>query len=225
MIKLINVSKNYPNTYALKDINLQIEKGEFVFLVGSSGAGKSTLMKLLYREESPSSGKVIVGGVDVSRISTNKVPNLRRCMGIIFQDYKLLPNQTVYDNVAYVIRTLGMRSKDVDDRVKGALNIVGLSHKLYSKPTELSGGEQQRVGIARAIVNGPPLLIADEPTGNLDPTTSMEVMEILDQINKRGITIIVSTHDHTIVNHYRKRVITLDGGEIVKDVEGGTYDL
>ena len=225
MIKLINVSKNYPNTYTLKDINLQIEKGEFVFLVGSSGAGKSTLMKLLYREESPSSGKVIVGGVDVSRISTNKVPNLRRCMGIIFQDYKLLPNQTVYDNVAYVIRTLGMRSKDVDDRVKGALKIVGLSHKLYSKPTELSGGEQQRVGIARAIVNGPPLLIADEPTGNLDPTTSMEVMEILDQINKRGITIIVSTHDHTIVNHYRKRVITLDGGEIIKDVEGGTYDL
>ena len=127
MIKLINVTKHYPNTYALKDINLQIEKGEFIFLVGSSGAGKSTLMKLLYREESPSSGKVVVGGVDVSKISIDKVPNLRRCMGIIFQDYKLLPNQTVYDNVAYVIRTLGMRSKDVDDRVKGALNIVGLS--------------------------------------------------------------------------------------------------
>jgi cell division transport system ATP-binding protein len=145
-------------------------------------------------------------------------------MGIIFQDYKLLPNQTVYDNVAYVIRTLGMRSKDVDERVKGALKIVGLSHKLYSKPTELSGGEQQRVGIARAIVNGPPLLIADEPTGNLDPATSMEVMEILNQINKRGITIIVSTHDQTIVNHYRKRVITLDNGEIIRDVEGGTYD-
>jgi len=224
MIKLINVSKNYTNTYALKDVNLEIEKGEFVFLVGSSGAGKSTLMKLLYREESPSSGKVIVGGVDVSKISINKVPNLRRCMGIIFQDYKLLPNQTVYDNVAYVIRTLGMRSKDVDERVKGALNIVGLSHKLYSKPTELSGGEQQRVGIARAIVNGPPLLIADEPTGNLDPATSMEVMEILDQINQRGITVIVSTHDHTIVNHFRKRVITLDGGEVIRDVEGGTYD-
>ncbi len=224
MIKLINVSKNYPNTYALKDVNLEIEKGEFVFLVGSSGAGKSTLMKLLYREESPSAGKVIVGGVDVSKISIDKVPNLRRCMGIIFQDYKLLPNQTVYDNVAYVIRTLGMRSKDIDDRVKGAIKIVGLAHKLYSKPTELSGGEQQRVGIARAIVNGPPLLIADEPTGNLDPATSMEVMEILDQINKRGITIIVSTHDHTIVNHFRKRVITLDGGEIVRDVEGGTYD-
>ena len=224
MIKLLNVTKKYPNTVALKDVTLEIEKGEFVFLVGSSGAGKSTLMKLLYREESPTTGKVIVGGVDVSKISVDKVPNLRRCMGIIFQDYKLLPNQTVYDNVAYVIRTLGMRSKDIDERVKGALKIVGLSHKLYSKPTELSGGEQQRVGIARAIVNGPPLLIADEPTGNLDPATSMEVMEILDQINKRGITIIVSTHDHTIVNHYRKRVIALDGGEVVRDVEGGTYD-
>ncbi len=224
MIKLVNVSKNYSNTFALKDVNLEIGKGEFVFLVGSSGAGKSTLMKLLYREESPTVGKVIVGGVDVSKISVNKVPNLRRCMGIIFQDYKLLPNQTVYDNVAYVIRTLGMRSQDVDERVKGALKIVGLSHKLFSKPTELSGGEQQRVGIARAIVNGPPLLIADEPTGNLDPATSMEVMEILDHINSRGITVIVSTHDHTIVNHFRKRVITLDGGEIVRDVEGGTYD-
>ena len=224
MIKLINVSKQYPNTYALKNINLEIGRGEFVFLVGSSGAGKSTLMKLLYREETPTSGKVIVGGVDVARISINKVPHLRRCMGIIFQDYKLLNNQTVYDNVAYVIRTLGMRSKEVDERVKGAVSIVGLSHKIYSKPTELSGGEQQRVGIARAIVNGPPLLIADEPTGNLDPATSMEVMEILDQINQRGITVIVSTHDHTIVNHFRKRVITLDGGEIIRDVEGGTYD-
>lgn len=224
MIKLLNVTKKYPNTVALKDVTLEIDKGEFVFLVGSSGAGKSTLMKLLYREETPSYGKVIVGGVDVSRLSNDNVPNLRRHMGIIFQDYKLLPNQTVYDNVAYVIRTLGMRSKEVDERVKGALKIVGLSHKMYSKPTELSGGEQQRVGIARAIVNGPPLLIADEPTGNLDPATSMEVMEILNQINQRGITIIVSTHDHTIVNHYRKRVIALDGGEIVRDVEGGTYD-
>ncbi|MCR4881616.1 MAG: cell division ATP-binding protein FtsE [bacterium] len=224
MIKLVEVTKKYPNTIALKDVTLEIEKGEFVFLIGSSGAGKSTLMKLLYREESPTTGKVIVGGVDVSKISNDNVPNLRRRMGIIFQDYKLLPNQTVYDNVAYVIRTLGMPSKDIDERVKGALKIVGLSHKMYSKPTELSGGEQQRVGIARAIVNGPPLLIADEPTGNLDPATSMEVMEILNQINQRGITIIVSTHDHTIVNHFRKRVIALDGGEIVRDVEGGTYD-
>ncbi len=224
MIKLLDVTKKYPNTVALKDVTLEIDKGEFVFLVGSSGAGKSTLMKLLYREETPTTGKVIVGGVDVARLSNDNVPNLRRHMGIIFQDYKLLPNQTVYDNVAYVIRTLGMRSKEIDERVKGALKIVGLSHKMYSKPTELSGGEQQRVGIARAIVNGPPLLIADEPTGNLDPATSMEVMEILNHINQRGITIIVSTHDHTIVNHFRKRVIALDGGEIVRDVEGGTYD-
>ena len=224
MIKLLDVTKKYPNTVALKNVTLEIEKGEFVFLVGSSGAGKSTLMKLLYREESPTTGKVIVGGVDISRISDDNVPNLRRRMGIIFQDYKLLPNQTVYDNVAYVIRTMGIRSKEIDERVKGALKIVRLSHKMYSKPTELSGGEQQRVGIARAIVNGPHLLIADEPTGNLDPATSMEVMEILNQINQKGITIIVSTHDHTIVNYFRKRVITLDGGEVVRDVEGGTYD-
>ena len=221
MIKLLDVTKKYPNTVALKDVTLEIEKGEFVFLVGSSGAGKSTLMKLLYREESPTTGKVIVGGVDISRISNDNVPNLRRRMGIIFQDYKLLPNQTVYDNVAYVIRTMGMRSKEIDERVKGALKIVGLSHKADSKPTELSGGEQQRVGIARAIVYGPRLLIADEPTGNLDPNTSMEVM---DTINERGITVVVSTHDQAIVNHFRKRVITLDNGEIVRDVEGGTYD-
>lgn len=224
MIKLLDVTKKYPNTVALKDITLEIEKGEFVFLVGSSGAGKSTLMKLLYREESPTTGKVIVGGVDISRISNDNVPNLRRRMGIIFQDYKLLPNQTVYDNVAYVIRTMGMRSKEIDERVKGALKIVGLSHKADSKPTELSGGEQQRVGIARAIVYGPRLLIADEPTGNLDPNTSMEVMDILNTINERGITVVVSTHDQAIVNHFRKRVITLDNGEIVRDVEGGTYD-
>ena len=224
MIKLLDVTKKYPNTVALKDVTLEIEKGEFVFLVGSSGAGKSTLMKLLYREESPTTGKVIVGGVDISRISNDNVPNLRRRMGIIFQDYKLLPNQTVYDNVAYVIRTMGMRSKEIDERVKGALKIVGLSHKADSKPTELSGGEQQRVGIARAIVYGPRLLIADEPTGNLDPNTSMEVMDILNTINERGITVVVSTHDQAIVNHFRKRVITLDNGEIVRDVEGGTYD-
>ena len=224
MIQLRAVTKKYKNNYALRNINLDIMSGEFVFVTGASGAGKSTLMKLLYKEEVPTSGTVLIGGINIANLPTQKVPNLRRCMGIVFQDYKLLPNMSVYDNVAYVIRTLGMRSKDVDERVKGALKIVGLSHKLYSKPTELSGGEQQRVGIARAIVNGPPLLIADEPTGNLDPATSMEVMEILNQINKRGITIIVSTHDQTIVNHFRKRVITLDNGEIIRDVEGGTYD-
>ncbi|MFA6989743.1 MAG: cell division ATP-binding protein FtsE [Candidatus Gastranaerophilaceae bacterium] len=224
MIKLINLSKQYGDMYALKNVDLEIKAGEFVFLVGSSGAGKSTLMKMLYQEEMATSGRVIVGGIDVSTIRPIKVPHLRRCLGIVFQDYKLLPNQTVYDNVAYVIRTLGMSSKEIDMRVNGALKIVNLSHKIHSTPTELSGGEQQRVGIARAIVNGPPILIADEPTGNLDPQTSMEIMEILDQVNKRGITIVVSTHDHAMVDHFRKRVVTLDAGEVVRDVEAGTYE-
>jgi cell division transport system ATP-binding protein len=224
MIKLINLSKQYGDMYALKNVNLEIRAGEFVFLVGSSGAGKSTLMKMLYQEEMATSGKVIVGGIDVSTIRPTKVPHLRRCLGIVFQDYKLLSNQTVYDNVAYVIRTLGMSSKEIDMRVNGALKIVNLFHKIDSKPTELSGGEQQRVGIARAIVNGPPILIADEPTGNLDPQTSMEIMEILDQVNKRGITIVVSTHDHAMVDHFRKRVVTLEAGEVVRDVETGTYE-
>jgi cell division transport system ATP-binding protein len=223
MIKIRNLYKAYGKQYALENVNLDINIGEFVFLVGSSGAGKSTLMKLLYREELPTEGQILVGGIDVTRILNSKVPNLRRCMGVVFQDFKLLPNQSVYDNVAYVIRTLGMSSKEVDSRVKGALKIVNLHHKMKSKPLELSGGEQQRVGIARAIVNGPPILIADEPTGNLDPQTSLEVMEVLEKVNRRGITILVSTHDQAIVNHFRKRVITLDKGQVVRDVESGTY--
>ena len=223
MINLRGVNKKYKNTYALRNVNLDIQKGEFVFLVGSSGAGKSTLMKLLYREELPTSGNVYVSGVDVPKLPDNKVPYLRRNMGIIFQDYKLLEKQTIYDNVAFVIRALGVSSREVDNRVKSALKIVNLSHKLKSKPKELSGGEQQRVGIARAIVNGPSLLIADEPTGNLDPQTSLEIMEILDKINSRGITVLVSTHDHAMVNHFRKRVITLEGGHVIKDVQAGTY--
>lgn len=224
MIQLRSVTKKYRNKYALKNVNLDILAGEFVFLVGKSGAGKSTLMKILYKEETPSSGTVIIGGINIANITSNKVPNLRRCMGIVFQDYKLLPKQTVYDNVAYVIRTLGISSKEVHARVTGALKVVGLIDKMKAKPTELSGGEQQRVSIARAIVNGPPLLIADEPTGNLDPKNSLEVMQILDQINQRGITVIVSTHDKNIVDYFRKRVITLDGGEVIRDVEAGTYE-
>ena len=157
-------------------------------------------------------------------LSNDKVANLRRCMGIVFQDYKLLQNQSVYDNVAYVIRTLGISSKEINARVSGALKIVGLYDKMNATPSELSGGEQQRVGIARAIVNGPPLLIADEPTGNLDPKNSMEIMQILDQINQRGITVIVSTHDNAMVDYFRKRVITLDKGEIVRDIQAGTYE-
>lgn len=225
MIKFRNVSKQYKNgTYALKDINLDINPGEFVFIVGASGAGKSTLMKLLYHEELPTSGVVTIGGKDVGQLTNEEVPSIRRCMGIVFQDYKLLQNKTVYDNVAYVIRTTGMSSKEIRSRVTSALNIVGLSDKLNAFPSELSGGEQQRVGIARAIVNGPPLLIADEPTGNLDPTNSMEIMQILDQINQRGITVIVSTHDEAMVNYMRKRVVTLGFGEVIKDKQAGTYE-
>lgn len=224
MIQLRSVTKKYKNNYALKNVNLDILSGEFVFIVGASGAGKSTLMKLLYKEETPSSGTVMIGGINIANLPPEKVPNLRRCMGIVFQDYKLLQNQSVYDNVAYVIRTLGISTKEINARVLGALKVVGLSDKIKAKPTELSGGEQQRVSIARAIVNGPPLLIADEPTGNLDPKNSMEVMQILDQINQRGITVIVSTHDSAMVDYFRKRVITLENGEVVRDIQAGTYE-
>ena len=223
MIILKDIIKQYKNKPALYNVNLHIRPGEFVFLTGPSGAGKSTLMKMLYMEARPTRGQILVGGINIANLHPNKIPNLRRCMGIVFQDFKLLQNHTVYDNIAYVIRTLGISSREIDARVYGALKVVGLESKAKSKPTELSGGEQQRVSIARAIVNGPPLLIADEPTGNLDPKNSMEVMEILDQVNQRGITILVSTHDQAIVNYYRKRVITLYEGQIVKDVQAGTY--
>lgn len=224
MIQTKDLIKQYKNKFALYNVNLHIQAGEFVFLVGSSGAGKSTLMKMLYQEEKPTRGQVLVGGINIANLPAAKIPNLRRCMGIVFQDYKLLQNHTVYDNIAYVIRTLGISSREIEARVMGALKVVGLEDKAKSKPTELSGGEQQRVSIARAIVNGPPLLIADEPTGNLDPKNSMEVMQILEQVNQRGITVVVSTHDHAMVNYFRKRVITLDQGQVVKDVQAGTYD-
>lgn len=225
MIKLQGVSKYYGDVAAIKDVTLNIPKGEFTFLVGSSGAGKSTIMKLLYREEFPTNGNVYVGRIDVGRIVKAQVPHLRRRMGIVFQDFKLLNNQSCFDNVAYVIRALGMSNAEVEKRVLMSLKVVGLLEKRNSKPEELSGGEQQRVGIARAIVNGPPLLIADEPTGNLDPDTSQEIMRLLDQINKRGITVLVSTHDKIIVNQMRKRVITLKNGSVINDVYDGTYDI
>ncbi len=224
MIQLRNVYKKYKDNYALQNINLDIMSSEFVFLTGSSGAGKSTLMKLLYREEIPTSGTVMIGNINIAKLPNDRVPNIRRCMGIVFQDYKLLQNISVYDNVAYVIRTLGMRSREIQERVMGALKVVGLSNKLNAKPCELSGGEQQRVSIARAIVNGPPLLIADEPTGNLDPKNSLEIMQILEQINEKGITVIVSTHDKDIVDYFRKRVITMSQGQIIRDVQAGTYE-
>lgn len=223
MIQLRSVTKKYKNNYALKNINLDILKGEFVFITGASGAGKSTLMKMLYNEETPTTGTVLIGGINIANLPSDKVPNLRRCMGIVFQDYKLLQNQTVYDNISYVIRTLGISSSEIRNRVMGALKVVGLTDKVNAKPSELSGGEQQRVSIARALVNGPPLLIADEPTGNLDPKNSLEVMQILEQINQRGITVIVSTHDYTLVDRFRKRVLTLEKGEIIRDIQAGTY--
>ena len=225
MIQLRNVTKKYKNdNYALRNVNLDIMSGEFVFIVGASGAGKSTLMKLLYTEERPTGGTVTICGKNIAKLTNDQIPSLRRWMGIIFQDYKLLQNHTIYDNVAYVIRTLGMSSKEINARVSGALKIVGLYDKMNAFQSELSGGEQQRVGIARAIVNGPQLLIADEPTGNLDPKNSMEIMQILDQINQRGITVIVSTHDNAMVDYFRKRVITLDNGTIVRDIQAGTYE-
>ncbi len=223
MIQLRSVTKKYKNNYALKNINLDILSGEFVFITGASGAGKSTLMKMLYKEEIPTTGTVLIGGINIANLPSDKVPNLRRCMGIVFQDYKLLQNQTVFDNISYVIRTMGMSSTDIRNRVTGALKVVGLLDKAHAKPSELSGGEQQRVSIARALVNGPPLLIADEPTGNLDPKNSLEVMQILEQINQRGITVIVSTHDYTLVDRFRKRVLTLENGEIIRDIQAGTY--
>ena len=223
MIQLRSVTKKYKNTYALKNINLDILSGEFVFITGASGAGKSTLIKMLYKEEVPTTGTVLIGGINIANLPSDKVPNLRRCMGIVFQDYKLLQNQTVYDNIAYVIRTLGISTSEIRNRVTGALKVVGLLDKINAKPSELSGGEQQRVSIARALVNGPPLLIADEPTGNLDPKNSLEVMQILEQINQRGITVIVSTHDFTLVDRFRKRVLTLENGEIIRDIQAGTY--
>lgn len=225
MIKLQGVSKYYNNNAAIKDINLHIQKGEFAFLVGPSGAGKSTIMRLLYREESPTSGKVYVGRIDVGRITRSQVPHLRRKMGIVFQDFKLLPKQTCFDNVAYVIRALGVSTLEINKRVDMTLKLVGLQDKKDATPEELSGGEQQRVGIARALVNGPPLLIADEPTGNLDPETSLEIMNLLDQINQRGITVLVSTHDKITVNQLRKRVVYLKSGVIISDMYDGTYDF
>ena len=224
MIELINVTKEYDNgTLALENVNLQIENGEFVFLVGSSGAGKTTITKLLMREENVTSGEIFLNGEDITKITEKEIPYLRRKMGVVFQDFRLLNDRTVYENVEFAMRVVGASKREIRRRVPVVLNMVGLNYKAKMLPMELSGGEQQRVGIARAIVNGPSLLIADEPTGNLDPQTSLEIMEILDKINSRGITVLISTHDHAMVNHFRKRVITLESGEIIKDVQAGTY--
>lgn len=224
MIRLKNVYKDYGGRPALTNINLQVGLGEFAFLVGPSGAGKSTLMRLLYREETPTSGSVLIGGVDLTRLQPAQVPLLRRRLGIVFQDYKLLPRQTVFDNVAYILRALGAQQSDVLKRVNSALCVVNLEDKAEAFPDELSGGEQQRVGIARAIVNGPPVLLADEPTGNLDPQTSLEIVQLLERISQRGTTVLISTHDQIIVDALRRRVISLKQGQLASDVDSGVYE-
>ena len=224
-IKFRNVEKTYKNgVNAVYDLNLDIKKGEFVFVIGASGSGKSTLIKMLYREERPSKGQIYLGGVNVAKVKNSKVYKLRRKIGIVFQDYKLLPKLTVYENVAFALEIYGLRSAEVKRKVLKALDLVGLKSKAKSYPGELSGGEQQRVAIARAIVNSPKLLICDEPTGNLDPTTSLEVMKVIEKINDLGTTIVMATHDREMVNKMKKRVIMLDNGKLVKDYEKGNYN-
>ncbi len=225
MIRLQNVYKDYGGRPALVNVNLHIGMGEFAFLVGPSGAGKSTVMRLLYREEKPTSGQVLIGGIDITRLDRGQVPLLRRRLGIVFQDYKLLDKQTVFDNVAYILRALGVDNREIAKRVESALCVVNLEDKGDAYPDELSGGEQQRVGIARAIVNGPPVLLADEPTGNLDPVTSLEIVQLLEKISQRGTTVLISTHDQFIVNSLRRRVISLKNGQLAGDVDSGVYDM
>ena len=224
MIQFRSVTKKYKNDhYALKNINLDIMSGEFVFIVGASGAGKSTLMKLLYNEERPTSGTVTIGGINIANLSNDKVPNLRRCMGIVFQDFRLIPTMTVYDNVAFAMRVVGAREKDIRKRVPYVINIVGLSAKARNYPNELSGGEQQRVALARALANNADIIIADEPTGNVDPQMSLEIVELLTRLNEAGTTVIMVTHAHDLVKKFDKRVITLESGEVVADgmIENG----
>lgn len=226
MIKLIDVSKEYKNgVKALSNINLEIHKGEFVFLVGLSGAGKSTLIKLLLKEENVTEGTILLNNLDITKVSNRKVPYIRRQVGVVFQDFRLLPNKTVYENVSFAMEIVGAHPKEIRRRVPMILSLVDLSRKANSFPDQLSGGEQQRVSIARSIVNNPPVLIADEPTGNLDPETAMEIMKALSDINSRGTTILMATHAKEIVNAMKKRVITLEDGRVIRDEEKGGYEL
>ena len=225
IINMRNVYKTYPNGVgALFDLNLSITLGEFVFIIGGSGSGKSTLIKMLYREEKPTRGEIILGGVNVGKLRNSKVYKLRRLIGVVFQDYKLLPKLTVYENVAFALDVTGVDSKTIRRKVIDVLDKVGLKHKAKEYPENLSGGEQQRVAIARAVVNRPKILICDEPTGNLDPKISMEIMEILDKINREyKTTILMVTHDIDIVKRMKKRVIVLKEGRLVDDYKEGKF--
>ena len=229
-MKLIDIkdcSKVYKNgVTGLANLDLEIDKGEFVFIIGQTTSGKSTLIKLLYREEKPTKGKVIVGGIDVAKLRSSKVYKLRRKLGVVFQDFKLLPKLTVYENVAFGLETLGIKNDEIRPKVMDALEHVGLKDKVRSFPNQLSGGEQQRVCIARAIVNNPKLLICDEPTGNLDPETSKEIMDVIENINKElGTTVVMATHDKDIVNRMKKRVVTIENGIKVSDKAKGSYKV
>ena len=218
MIEFRNVSKVYNNgTEALHNINLNVEKGEFVFIVGSSGAGKSTFLKLITCEERPNEGQVIIDGQDVSHIRKGKIPYVRRKMGLVFQDFRLIDHMMVYDNVAFAMRVVGASPKTIKKRVPYILSLVGLQHKAKHYPTEMSGGERQRVGLARALVNNPSMIIADEPTGNIDPALSFEIVDLLSEINRRGTTVLMVTHEHSLVKHFHKRIIQIHSGEIVAD--------
>lgn len=224
MITLENVSKSYAKGQpALNDVSLHIDKGEFVFIVGNSGSGKSTLIKLLLKELEPTSGTIIVNDQDLGKMKRRKVPKYRRGVGVVFQDFRLLKDRNVYENVAFAQRVIERPNRVIKKRVPGILTLVGLAEKYKSFPRELSGGEQQRVALARALVNRPNILLADEPTGNLDPKNSLEIMKLLEEINERGTTVLVVTHNREIVNSFRKRVITMRKGVIVSDEEEGGY--
>jgi cell division transport system ATP-binding protein len=224
LISLEDVSKRYPNgTYALRDVDLHVESGDFAFVVGSSGAGKSTLNRLLIREELPTTGRVVVDGIDVGRMRQGQVPHLRRKVSIVFQDFKLLQTKTVYENVAFALVVTGHGRREVREETERALALVGLTQRRRHFPRELSGGEQQRTAIARALVMRPKILVADEPTGNLDPVTTWEIIKLLVRVNEMGTTVLIATHNAEIVNALRRRVIHLDHGRVIRDERGGLY--
>ena len=224
MIEMHDIWKTYPDgTVALQGINVVIDRNEFVYIVGPSGAGKSTFLKLIYREEVPTKGQISVNGFNIGKLKRRKIPYIRRNIGVIFQDYRLLPKLTVYENVAFAMEVIEAPRRLIKRRTLEVLDLVGLKHKAGSMPSQLSGGEQQRVAIARAIVNNPAVIVADEPTGNLDPDTSWEIMKLLEEINFRGTTIVMATHNKEIVNTMRKRVIAIENGKIVRDQQRGDY--
>ncbi|MDL2288379.1 cell division ATP-binding protein FtsE [Oscillospiraceae bacterium OttesenSCG-928-F05] len=226
MVRFSSVFKTYDNgTRALKNISLRIDDGEFIFLVGPSGSGKSTLVKLITSEIFATEGRVLVNGFKLSNIRRRQIPYLRRTLGVIFQDFRLIENKSVYENVAFAMRVIGASPKEIKNRVPYILDLVGLAHKAKRRPFELSGGEQQRVAVARALINNPKIIIADEPTGNLDPTRSLEIMTLLSKINSLGTTVIAVTHERELVNRFAKRVIAIDGGQIISDRTGGYYQL